>query len=201
MSKITKKSLVKEIIDLGLFVVLDPEDKSQWFKFKNGSYSQYFLATAKIMAYPKLMDKINRMAVQIIKEKRIKFDRIMGIPYGALPFTYGIANIMKAPCLTVRREGKKKYGVKGDLLGIFEKDDKVLFIENVTVTANTVISFAERLKKDYLRVSDVVTICDTEKTARENLKKYGIRLHNLFSYRDFTRFYKKHPNKNSYSIR
>lgn len=189
----TKSDLINEAIKEGLFVVFDHKDKSQWFELKDGSFSQYFFDMSKISSRPEFFEKINQYAIKIINEKRLEFDRIMGIPYGGLPFAYGIASIIKAPCIAVRREGKKKYGTKGDLLGEFEKGDKVLFIEDAIATAKTVISFADRLKEDGLVVNDVVSILDTEMTGRQNLAERGINLHNLFTWNDFVQAYKKTP--------
>jgi orotate phosphoribosyltransferase len=200
MVAIDKNTLIKEIIDLELFVVFDPNDKSQWFILKDESPTQYFLDNKKIMSFPRLFKKINQYIVQIIRKENLKFNRIMGIPYGGLPFAYGIADMIEAPCLAIRREGKRKYGTKSDLLGIFEKGERVLFIEDAIVTAQTVISFAKRLKQDDLLVTDVVSIIDAKKTGRKNLEKYGINLHSLFIGNDFVDFYKKNPPKGAYLI-
>ncbi len=191
--EVIKDSLVQEIIDLGLFVVFDSKDKSKWFKMKNGVFTQYFINLPILMSHPELLDKINRFAIQIIENEKISFDRIMGIPYGALPFAYGIVTNMKVPCIAARKEGKKSYGISGALMGEFKKGETVLFIEDATATAKTVIEYANRLKEYSLLVKDVIVICDTEQTGRQNLNKHNIKLHNLFAWSDFVEVYKKSP--------
>jgi len=190
-SRLDKETLINEIIDKGLFVVFDYRDKSQWFELKDGSFSQFFFDMSRIVSHPAIFEKINQYAVETIKENGLVFNRIMGIPYGGLPFAYGIASSIKAPCIAARREGKKKYGTKGDFLGEFKKGDRVLFIEDAIATAKTVMSFAKRLKEDGLIVKDVVALLDTELTGRQNLNDYGIDLYNLFTWNDFVKAYKK----------
>lgn len=107
MSLIKKESLIKEIVLKNIFIVSLSPDKSKWVPLKNGIRTPLFLDTSKFNSFPRLAEKINRFAVQLIKEKKLAFDKIMGLPYGGLLFSYGIANILKFPCLSIRKEGKK----------------------------------------------------------------------------------------------
>jgi len=185
-----KSDLIKEIIELGLFKVSSSADKNKWILLKNGSRTPVFLDTAKFISYPELIAKVNKFAVKIIKDNNIIFDRIIGAPYGGLPFCYGIANILQAPCLALRKEGPKNYSTAGELLGIYKKGERVLLIEDATVTANTVIEFVKKLRSQGLRVTDVITILDIEKFAKTNLDKHQIRLHSLFTWKDLFGYYK-----------
>ena len=186
-----KEDIIKEIIDNKLLYISPNTDESDWILLKNNSRTPIFLDTSKFISFPELLDKINRLIIEIIKNESIVFDKVIGIPYGGLPFSYGVAGILKVPGLAIRKEGFKNYSTKGELLGAYNEGDKVLMIEDATVTANTVIEFANKLKDSGLKINDVITVLDIEKLAKENLAKLGINLYALFTWKELYESYKK----------
>lgn len=186
-----KKDIIKEIIDNKLLYISPNIDEKEWILLKNNSRTPIFLDTSKFISFPDLLDKVNRLVLEIIKDKSIIFDKIIGIPYGGLPFSYGVTSILKVAGLTMRKEGFKNYSTKGELLGIYKEGDKVLIIEDATVTANTVIEFVNKLKDSDLQINDVITILDIEKSAKENLAQLGINLHALFTWKELYESYRK----------
>ncbi|MFZ2310444.1 MAG: phosphoribosyltransferase family protein, partial [Patescibacteria group bacterium] len=155
-----KKDIIKEIIDNKLLYISHVTDEADWILLKNNSRTPIFLDTSKFISFPDLLDKVNHLILEIIKDKAIIYDKIIGIPYGGLPFSYGVTSLLKVPGLTIRKEGFKNYGTKGELLGNYQTGDQVLIIEDATVTANTVIEFANKLKDSDLKVTDVITVLD-----------------------------------------
>lgn len=186
-----KKDIIKEIIDSKLLYISPNVDEKDWILLKNNSRTPIFLDTSKFISFPDLLDKVNHLIIEIIRNKSITFNQIIGIPYGGLPFSYGVTTILKAPGLTIRKEGFKNYSTKGELLGNYNEGDKVLIIEDATVTANTVIEFVNKLKDSNLRIIDVITVLDIEKSAKENLTRLGINLHALFTWKELYESYKK----------
>ena len=200
MKKISKISLIQEIIKLNIFRITNTTDKNKWILLKNGSRAPIFLDTSIFISYPLLLEKINKYIIQTIKEEEIKFDKIMGLPYGGIPFAYGVINILKVPALALRKEGKKNYSTKGDLLGEFKRGDRVLLIEDAIVTANTAIGFIERIKKDNLVVQDIISIVDIGGDGGKNLKNAGVKLHSLFTWKEFFDVYKSINPKKSNNV-
>jgi len=186
-----KQDIIKEIIDSKLLYISPTTNKSDWVLLKNNSRTPIFLDTSKFVSFPNLLEKINKLIIEIIKEEKIIYDRIIGIPYGGLPFSYGVTSILKVPGLTIRKEGFKNYSTKGELLGDYQKGDRVLIIEDATVTAGTVIEFIKKLKDSGLEVTDVITVLDIEKSAKENVKQLDIKLHSLFTWKELYEVYKK----------
>jgi orotate phosphoribosyltransferase len=185
-----KKDIIKEIIDNKLLYIAHTTDETDWILLKNNSRTPIFLDTSKFISFPDLLDKVNHLLIEIIKDKAIAYDKIIGIPYGGLPFSYGVTSLLKAPGLTIRKEGFKNYSTKGELLGHYQVGDQVLIIEDATVTANTVIEFINKLKDSDLKITDVITVLDIEKSAKENLAALGINLHALFTWRELHEGYK-----------
>jgi uridine monophosphate synthetase len=186
-----KKKIIKEIIDKKILVIATSKDKRGWTLLKNGERSPIFLDTAKLASYPKILKKVNELVLEIIKKEKISFDKIIGVPYGGLPFAYGVAALKDFPCIFIRKEGIKKYSTSGEILGFFQKGERVLMIEDATVTARTALYFAEKLRGNGLIVNDVITIVDTGGIAREKLGKKNIKMHNVFSWAELYDHYKK----------
>lgn len=190
MDKISKEYLIKEIMEKQIFVVSSSSNPADWILLKNGSRTPVFLDTSKFNSYPELLEKINKYIFQIIREKSIKFDRMAGIPYGGLQFSYGLSSLTHSPHIPIRKEGKKTYGTAGALLGDYNRGDKILLLEDATVTADTALGFVNRLKKENLLVSDVITVVDVEGSAAKTLSDNSIKLHNIFTWKELYDFYK-----------
>ncbi len=186
-----KKLIIKDIIDSGLFKVAKSLNKRDWILLKNGERTPVFLDTAKFISYPKLQRRISALIFKIIQDKKIKFDKILGLPYGGLPFVYSLSVYKNIPCLAIRKEGVKKYSTSGEILGVYKRGQRVLLIEDATVTAKTVIDFSKRIRKNNLIIDDVITILDVGGIAKNNLKKNKINLHFLFSWSELYEYYKK----------
>jgi len=185
-----KKDIIKEIIDNKLLYISPNVDEKDWILLKNNSRTPIFLDTSKFISFPDLLSKVNNLIIEIIKNKSITFDNIIGIPYGGLPFSYGVTDRLKVPGLTIRKEGFKNYSTKGELLGNYKEGNKILIIEDATVTANTVIEFVSKLKDNGLKINDVITVLDIEKSAKENLARLGINLYALFTWKELYERYK-----------
>lgn len=186
-----KKDIIKEIIDNKLLYISPTINEADWILLKNNNRTPIFLDTSKFISFPSLLEKVNYLIIEIIKDKAIAFDKIIGIPYGGLPFSYGVTNLLKVSGLTIRKEGFKNYSTKGELLGNYKKGDKVLIIEDATVTANTVIEFVSKLKASDLKIKDVITVLDIERSAKENLARLGIDLNPLFTWKELYETYRK----------
>ncbi len=187
-----KENLIEEIINYNLFSIAPSMDKETWFLLKSGR-GPLFFDTSKIIAYPELMQKITQLAIDIIKEKKIDYNLIVGAPYGGLPLSYYLASTLKVPCLTLRKDGVKKTGTmatSSEILGVYKEGDKVLIIEDAISSANTVIGFSSRIKNYGLLVNDVLAMVDVGRGGEENLKNENIRLHSLFTWKDLYNCYK-----------
>lgn len=83
-----KQTIIQEIINNKLLYVSPSIDKKDWVLLKNNSRTPIFLDTSKFISFPSLLEKVNRFIIKTIKDKSILFDKIIGIPYGGLPFSY-----------------------------------------------------------------------------------------------------------------
>lgn len=187
--EISKESIIERIIKNKILVVSPHPDEKDWILLKNGVRTPFFLDTSKIQSFPEIVEVLNKFAVKIINKNNIVFDKILGLPYGGLLFSYGIASLLKMPSLSIRKEGVKNYSTSGEVLGFHKTNDRVLLIEDATVTAHTAIEFIRRLRKKELVVTDIITIIDVGKSANQNLKKEGVRLYPLFTWSELYEYF------------
>jgi orotate phosphoribosyltransferase len=192
-----KNQVIKKIIELELFKVAKSFDKKDWILLKNGERVPVFLDTAKFISYPELQKKISALIFDLVKDNNIKFDKILGIPYGGLFFSYNLSAYKNIPCLAIRKEGAKKYSTSGEILGVYQKKERVLLIEDACVTGRTAISFIERIRKKDLVVKDVISILDIGGPAKTNFRKRKVKLYSLF---DWSELYTNYRKKNILSM-
>lgn len=192
-----EKILTENAVDMGLFRVVPSMDRQTWFPLKSGQ-GPLFFDTSKIIAHPDFMKDLVQFAIEKIKSEKISYNLIAGIPYGGMPLSYSLAFELKAPCLTIRKDGAKKTGTMAtadEILGIYKKGDKVLLIEDAVSSASSAIEFTGRVRGAGLLVADVLAIVDVGRGAGENLKAKDICLHSIFQWKNLYECYKmKKPN-------
>jgi uridine monophosphate synthetase len=110
----------------------------------------------------------------------LKFDRLVGIPYAALPIATAIALEMNRPLIYPRREAKE-YGTRAAIEGEFAAGETAVVIDDLATTGGTKIETIEKLKSAGLIVHDTVVLIDREQGARELLAEAGYALHAVAS--------------------
>ena len=129
------------------------------FKLKSGDTSNIYINLKNIISYPDLHLKLcNEIANKIIPN----IDLICGTPYGAVPFASYISITNNIPMIFLRKE-QKDYGTNKLIEGEFIKGQKVILIEDVITTGNSVIEAAKKLEENGLIVSQIITVFSRSK--------------------------------------
>ena len=132
------------------------------------------------------MNSISKLIYK--KIQTLDFDRLLGIPYGAIPITGIIASKYNYPMIMVRKE-RKKYGLKKLIEGEYNKGDRIVIIEDTISTGSSIIQFIEMIKPCTFEIEGIITICD--RRSRVNvLDKYKII--SLFTLNDIISVLNKH---------
>ena len=187
-----KLKILRELIAAGLVHVSRKADKSDWFVLKNGNKTPIFFTTHRLNAYPKTMKKIVNYTIALMEEKNITFDSIAGASYGGILYAMWVSYKLNKPCLCIRKEGKKDYDDKGEILGITNKGDKCILFEDATVSGGSSWSFVKILGKYDVEVPCIITLLDAELGVKEIFAEKGIKLYNLFTWREMCAEYMKH---------
>src|SRR5215211_3086756 len=164
-------SLADSLLDAGCI-------KFGEFTLKSGLKSPIYIDLRQIITYPKLLEQIGAAYLPLLKE--LKFDRIAGLPYAAIPIATAVSLQGNYPMIYPRKE-VKAYGTKAEIEGEFHSGETAVVIDDLTTTGGSKFEAIEKLTAAGLKVSDVVVLVDRESGAREALEKEGLKLHAVLS--------------------
>ena len=146
------------------------------FTFKSGIVSPMYVDLRLFISYPKLLKKIAKVYAQQLET--LKFDRLAGVAYAALPIAGAVSLEMDRPWIFMRKEAlNKAYGLEKNLEGEYKKGETVVMIEDLVTKATSLLEAIPAIEKHGLVVKDAVVLLDYGKGGGENLKSNGYKLH------------------------
>lgn len=148
------------------------------FTGSSGRILPYYVDLRLIPSHPGIFHNIIDAYVNLIEKEGVEFDRIAGVPIGALPFAAAIAYKTKKPLLILRKE-TKKHGTGKQIEGVLNKGDIVIIIEDLVTTGGSVIQTKEVIENEGAIVRDVFVILDRLEGGRQNLRETGLNLHSV----------------------
>ena len=144
------------------------------FTLKSGLQSPIYIDLRQIITYPKLLEQIGAAYLPLLKE--LKFDRIAGLPYAAIPIATAISLQGNYPMIYPRKEAKT-YGTKAEIEGEYHAGESVVIIDDLATTGGSKFEAIEKLTSAGLVVKDVVVLVDRQSGAKESLKQAGFAMH------------------------
>src|SRR5437868_4132468 len=126
-----KNELALELYEIGAL-------KFGEFTFKSGIVSPMYLDLRLFISYPKVMKKVIKLYAEQLKD--LKYDRLAGVAYAALPIAGAISLELEQPWIFMRKEGLQKgYGLKKSLEGEFKEGETVVMIEDLVTRATSLL--------------------------------------------------------------
>lgn len=171
----TNKKLVVSLYKIGAI-------KFGKFTFKSGIVSPNYVDHRVLISYPKLLKEVGKSYVRILN--KIKFDRMAGIPYAALPIVASVSFHNEKPWIYTRKE-IKNYGTKKLIEGEYKKGERIVLIDDLITTGLSKIEVLKPLEDEGLIVKDIVVFVDREQGGREEVEAKGYRLHSVFKLTDW----------------
>ena len=144
------------------------------FPLKSGLKSPIYIDLRQIITYPKLLEQIGAAYLPLLKG--LKFDRIAGLPYAAIPIATAISLQGNYPMIYPRKE-VKTYGTKAEIEGEYHAGETVVIIDDLATTGGSKFEAIEKLTEAGLVVKDVVVLIDRQSGAKESLKQAGYSMH------------------------
>ena len=161
-----KVELIKHLYQAGVF-------KKGRFKLKSGRISNYYIDMRVLVSYPSLLKEVAKAYVEVLKN--LEFDRLVAVPYAALPIVSAISVVGGYPFIYTRKE-KKDYGTKKLIEGEYKKGERVIVVDDVITTGASKLEVIKPLEKEGLVVKDVVVFVDREEGGKEELERKGYSL-------------------------
>lgn len=176
MSDDQKKELVLDLYNIGAL-------KFGEFTFKSGIVSPMYIDLRLFISYPKVLKKVAKLYARQLEG--LKYDRLAGVAYAALPIAGAISLDIGKPWVFMRKEAlKKAYGLEKSLEGEFDKGETVVMIEDLVTKATSLLEAIPAIEAHGLVVKDAVVLLDYEKGGRQALADKGYNLHAFMTVRE-----------------
>lgn len=174
-----KRYLMKQI-SLGL--VRNNALKIGDYILHSGKKSPYYVDLRQSISNPIAMDWIgNSLARMVVNEiGKNKVDKIMGVPTAGVPFATIVSQKLAIPMLYYRKE-RKEHGVRKKIEGDMERNDRIVMIDDLITTGQSVIDAAEAARQQGCIVSELVVLLDREQGGQGYIRSCSIEPHVLFS--------------------
>ncbi|MCS7220312.1 MAG: orotidine-5'-phosphate decarboxylase [Anaerolineae bacterium] len=151
------------------------------FTLASGRMSPIYVDLRLLVSDPMAL----RMAAQAYADRLhdLSFDRLAGVPYGALPIATVIGQLLGRPLIYPRKEAKQ-HGLGRPIEGAYSPGERAVIIEDVITSGSSVLEAAKTLRDAGLQVTDAVVLIDRGQGGVENLAAMGIMAHAVMRLED-----------------
>lgn len=149
----------------------------------SGAIFPYYIDLRKIISEPQLFHQVLLAYAEIVK--KLSFQRIAGIPYGALPTATGLSLMLHHPLIFPRKE-VKAHGTRRLIEGHYQPGEKAVIIDDILISGKSAIEGAAKLESCGLEVEDIVVFINHEHGVMERLQKAGYRGHAVLTISEIT---------------
>jgi orotate phosphoribosyltransferase len=177
-----KLFLMKQI---GVLLIKNNAIKFGDYVLVSGKKTPYYIDLRLTISSPITLDWIANSLSRIVLNEigKVKIDKILGVPTAGVPFATVVSQKLGIP-LIYYRKARKEHGVRNKIEGILERSDRVLIIDDLITTGQSVIEAAEVVRDQGGEVGDLVVLLDREQGGAATLRKSRIEPHFLFKISD-----------------
>jgi orotate phosphoribosyltransferase len=177
-----KLFLMKQV---GILLIKNNAIKFGDYILSSGKKSPYYVDLRQTISSPITMDWIGNSLTRIVINEigKEKIDKILGVPTAGVPFATVVSQKLGIP-LIYYRHARKEHGVRKKIEGILERNDRVLVIDDLITTGESVIEAAEVVRDQGGVVNELVVLLDREQKGQDRLRSARIEPHILFKISD-----------------
>ena len=170
---------------LGILLIKNNAIKFGDYILASGKKSPYYIDLRQTISSPITMDWIANAFTRIVLNEigRDKIDKILGVPTAGVPFATVVSQKLGIP-LIYYRQARKEHGVRKKIEGILDRNDRVLIIDDLITTGESVIESAEVVRDQGGVVNELVVLLDREQGGQQRLRSSRIEPHVLFRITD-----------------
>lgn len=170
------QDLILQLYDLGCILF------GEYVQASGATFS-YYIDLRTIISNPQVFSQVLKAYGEILK--KLNFERIAGLPYGALPTATGLALNLNYPMIFPRKE-VKAHGTRRLIEGHYECGETVVVIDDILISGNSAIEGAKKLESAGLKVNDIVVFIDHEKGVKDKLKEAGYNAYSVLTISQIT---------------
>ena len=170
------QDLILQLFDIGCLLF------GEYVQASGATFS-YYIDLRKIISNPQLFNQVIEAYAGILKN--LTFERIAGIPYGALPTATGLALELHYPMIFPRKE-VKAHGTRRLIEGNFHPGETAVVIDDILISGQSVMEGAAKLESAGLKVEDIVVFIDHEAGVKDRLASNGYRAHSVLNISEIT---------------
>lgn len=149
------------------------------FTLTSGKKSKYYVDVKQATSVPRILGEIARQLKARVGDAEV----LAGVELGAVPILVALALESGLPFAIVRK-GERVHGTGKRIEGQPVKGRRVLVVEDVCTSGQSVRTAVELLRQDGARIERVETVVDRGEGATEALAEIRVRLGSLVSARD-----------------
>ncbi len=177
-----KLFLMKQV---GILLIKNDAIKFGDYILASGKRSPYYIDLRLTISSPITLDWIGNSLTRIVINEigKNKVDKILGVPTAGVPFATVVSQKLGIPMIYYR-QARKEHGVRKKIEGILERNDRVLIVDDLITTGESVIEAAEVVRDQGGIVNELVVLLDREQGGKERLRAARIEPHVLFNISD-----------------
>ena len=158
------------------------------FTLASGKKSSYYIDLRLVASFPHIFRKMIKNLQKLVSEKTglDNFDSLVSVPTGGLIIGSALAIETVKPLIYVR-DKPKDYGTTKSIEGKISSGMKVVLVDDVITTGNSVINGIKQLKDAGLSISDVYVIINRLEGASNALKLEEVNLYQLTDVLEITK--------------
>ena len=173
-----KLFLMKQI---GILLTKNNAIKFGDYILTSGKKTPYYIDLRLTISSPITLDWIANSLSRIVLNDigKAKIDKILGVPTAGVPFATIVSQKLAIPMLYYRKE-RKEHGVRKKIEGDMERNDRIVMIDDLITTGQSVIDAAEAARDQGGIVSELVVLLDREQGGQDYIRSHSIEPHVLF---------------------
>ncbi|AYW48580.1 orotate phosphoribosyltransferase [Tetragenococcus osmophilus] len=173
-----EKEIAQELLAIQA-VFLNPHTPFTW---ASGMKSPIYCDNRMTMSYPKVRKKVAQGLAEKIKKNFPETEVIAGTATAGIPHAAWVAEILDLPMVYIRSK-KKEHGKTNQIEGKLEKGQKIVIIEDLISTGQSVLDACNAAKSQGAQVLGVMAIFTYElESGRANFEKNQVPLVTLTNY-------------------